>query len=69
MRARTVLPLSQIKTVDKEMKRQSMVNINNNPVEDDECRLNPDYSSGIYMTTVKETQGYIVADNGRKEYS
>ena len=63
----TVLPLHQIKTVDREMKRQRMVRINNNPVEENGCRMNPDTSSGIYMTSVKEAQCRIVAENRIKQ--
>ena len=44
-----------------------MVHINNTPVEDDVCILNPDSSSGIYMFTVKESQCHIMADNRRKQ--
>ena len=42
MRTRTVLPLHQINTINREMKRQIMVQINNNPVEDNGCRLKLD---------------------------
>ena len=67
MRTRTVLPLYQINTVEREMNIQSMVYINNNPVEDDGCRLKPDSYSGIKTTTVKEAQCRIVAKNRRKQ--
>ena len=53
MRAWTVLPLHQNKTVKKEMKRRRMVRINNTPVDENVSRLNPDSSSGIYMSAVK----------------
>ena len=56
VRTRTVLPLHQIKTVDREMNIRRMVRINNTPVEDDGFRMNPDSSSGIYMTAVNEAQ-------------
>ena len=59
----TVLPLHKIKTVEREMKRQSMLCINNTPVEDNVFRLNLYSSSGIYKTSVKEDQCRIVADN------
>ena len=49
------------------MKIRRMVHIQNTPVEDDGCRLNPDSSSGIYMTAVKEVQFRIVAENRRKQ--
>ena len=44
-----------------------MVQINNNPVEDDGCRLNPYSSSGIYMAPVKEAQFCIVEKNKIKQ--
>ena len=49
------------------MKRQMMVRIKNTPVENYGCRLNPESSSGIYMTAVKEAQCHIVAKNRRKQ--
>ena len=63
---RTVLQLHQNKKIKKEMKRQRMVCINNNPVEKYGSRMNPNSSSGIYMTTVEEAQCHIVAKNRRK---
>ena len=56
VRVQTVLPLHQIKTVKREMKRRRMVCINNTPVEDDGCRLKPDSSSGIYTNAVNNYQ-------------
>ena len=53
VRDRTVLPLHQIETVKMDIKRRMMVHLNKNPGEDDGCRMNPDSSSGIYMTAVK----------------
>ena len=67
MRIRTVLPLHQIKTVEREMKRQRMVHMNNIPVGDGGCRMNPEYSSGIYTTAVNEDQCRIVAEYERKQ--
>ena len=64
--ARTVLPLHQIKTVEREMKIMGMVRLTNTPGKDDVCRLKPDPSSGIYMTLVKQSRCRIVAKNRRK---
>ena len=50
------------------MKIQRMVHINNNPVEEDGCRLKPDSYSGIYTNTVNKSQFYIVDDNRREKY-
>ena len=44
-----------------------MVCIKNTPGEDDGYRLKKDSSSGIYMTSVKEDQFRILADNRRKQ--
>ena len=66
MGAQTVLTLHQIKTVERETKRQRIVRLTNTPGEDDGFRLNPDSSSGIYMTSVREAQCYTVAKNRRK---
>ena len=49
------------------MKRRRTVRITNTPGGDDGCRLNPDSSSVIYMTAVKEDQLRIVAENRRKQ--
>ena len=68
VRAPTVLPLHQIKTVERDMKIRRMVRITNTPGEDDGCRLNPDSSSGIYITSENEAQCRIVAENRRKQY-
>ena len=67
VRTQTFLPIHQINTVYREMKRQMMVRIKNTPVENYGCRLNPESSSGIYMTAVKEAQCHIVAKNRRKQ--
>ena len=67
MRERTVLPLHQIKTAEREIKRTRMVRLTNTPGEDDGCRLNPYSSSGIYMTAVKDSQCRIVVENRRKQ--
>ena len=61
VRDRTVLPIHQIKTFERYIKMRRMVRLANTPGEDDGSRLNPDYSSGIYMTAVKEYQCRIVA--------
>ena len=52
MRARTVLPLHQIKTFGRQTKRQRTVRINNTTVENNGCRMKPDSSSGIHMVLV-----------------
>ena len=66
VRTRNVLPLHQIKTVEREMKRRRTTCITNTPGKDDGCRLKPDSSSVIYMTSVKEAQCHIVSENRRK---
>ena len=48
------------------MKRGRMVRITNTPGEYNESRLNPDSSSDIYTTTVKEDQYRIVVEKMRK---
>ena len=63
-----VLPLHQIKTSERNMKRNSMVSSINTLGEDDRYMLNLDSLSGIYMNTVKEAQFRIVAENRRKKY-
>ena len=67
VRAQTFLILHQIKTDEREMKRRRIVRIKHTPVEDNGCRLNLDSSSGICMTTVKEAQFHIKAENRRKQ--
>ena len=67
MRNWIVISLHQIKKVERETKTQRMVRINNNPVENNGCRLNPDSSSGIFMTSVIEPQCRIVAKNRKKQ--
>ena len=49
------------------MKILSMVCLTNTPCEDDGFRLNPDSSSGIYITAVKEALCHIVAKNRIKQ--
>ena len=67
VRTRDVLPIHQIKIAKRETKRRHMVCIKNTPGEDDGYRLKKDSSSGIYMTSVKEDQFRILADNRRKQ--
>ena len=45
-----------------------MVWIKNNPVEENGFKLNPVSSSGIYVTSLKEAQCRIVAENRIKQY-
>ena len=63
----TVLPLHQIKTFKREMKRQRMVCLTNTPGEDDGIRLNLESSPYTYTTDVKENQCRIVAKNRIKK--
>ena len=51
--SQTVPPLNQIKTAKRETKRQRIVCLTNIAGEDYGFRLNPNYSSGIYMAAVK----------------
>ena len=44
-----------------------MIRIKNTPVEDDGFRLNPDSSSGIYITELKDPKFLIVSKNRRKQ--
>ena len=50
MMYQTVLPLYQIKKVEREMNRRRMLRLTKNTGEDDVCRLNLESSSCIYMT-------------------
>ena len=68
VRALIVLTLHQIKKVDREMKRRRMVYLTNTPGDDSGYRLNPNSSSGIYITEVKESKCRIVAENRREQY-
>ena len=56
VRTRTVQPLHQINKVNSKTKSQRMVVITNIPGEYGGCRMNPYFSSGIYMTMVMESQ-------------
>ena len=67
MRDRNDPSLHQIKTVKREMKIRKMVRLTNTPGEYDGCKMNPDSSSGIYMTTAKESQCRIVDKNRTKQ--
>ena len=67
VRVRTVLLIHQTKISNREIKRQMMLCINNTPVEDYGCRLNPDSYLSIYMNTLKEDQLRIVDENRRKQ--
>ena len=52
VRDRNVLLLHQINTVEMEMKIWRMVRLTNTLSEDDRCNMNPESSSGIYMTVL-----------------
>ena len=54
VRAWIILTFHQINTVGRKMKRRRMARLTNTPGEYYGCRLNPDYSSHIYMTELKE---------------
>ena len=53
MRTRNVLPLRPIKTFERYMKRRRTINITNTPCDDYGFSINPDASSGIYITALK----------------
>ena len=46
------MPLQEIKTAEREIKRRSMVPLTNTPSDCDGCRKNPDSLTGIYITLV-----------------
>ena len=63
----TVLPLCQIKTIERDTKRRRVLCTTKTSGEYDGFRLNPDSSSVMYMTAVKEAQCCIADENKMKQ--
>ena len=55
-RTHNVIPIHQIKRLQREINRRRMVSINHTPGGEYGYRMNPESSLGIYTTVVKEAQ-------------
>ena len=60
---RKILPIQEIKADEMEMRKRRMIRIPSMDREEEGRRMNPDSSSGIYVTASVEAQCRMIAEN------
>ena len=59
----TIIPIQEMKADEIKMRKRVMVRMPNRDIEGEGRRMNPDSSSGIYVTASAEAQCRLIAHN------